>query len=465
MIQFFFYLNLIKQRKPLASNRKIPVPQSRVVTKRTRSPNADELQKEGKRPCTSNLSRGSSTTALTKQTATSTSSRLTTTKSSSNLMGRKPLSRPAVSHTAAASRAVKSNVRAGAATAPRPVQSRPTASKPSNLNSTVLSTGAPKTKPRPAWDIKGRLQDMQGELSGCTFRIAHLESLNQKLSGDAEEKHLASQSAVKEIQELKEKLSNAGQEYESQKRKLQTDLDDLELQKSSIERKKSALEEELANSSNQVTRLQQLAEVRNKTIDDLNLAIEQKESEILRLEAKGRAHETERRRLNDEIDDWKQRFEAHSKTIEELKEMVEQKNSVIEGLESKERAHETERRRLHNLVQELKGNIRVFCRVRPLLGEEELLKGGIISHMNFPDQDSKVLELDKLPDISMNESVLNSTRGGRGLSKYEFSFDKVFQPESCQAEVFEEISQLVQGSRAGMEFQEAWKNPGICFNP
>ena len=46
----------------------------------------------------------------------------------------------------------------------------------------------------------------QGELSGFTFRVAHLESLNQKLTGAAEEKQIASQSAVKEIEQLKEKL-------------------------------------------------------------------------------------------------------------------------------------------------------------------------------------------------------------------------------------------------------------------
>jgi kinesin family protein C1 len=38
-----------------------------------------------------------------------------------------------------------------------------------------------------------------------------------------------------------------------------------------------------------------------------------------------------------------------------------------ELLEAKQKVREaeTERRRLHNIIQELKGNIRVFCRVRP----------------------------------------------------------------------------------------------------
>ena len=53
---------------------------------------------------------------------------------------------------------------------------------------------------------------------------------------------------------------------------------------------------------------QQLAQARNNTIEDLKLVMEQKESEILGLEAKKRAHETERHRLNNEIEEWKVGF-------------------------------------------------------------------------------------------------------------------------------------------------------------
>lgn len=49
------------------------------------------------------------------------------------------------------------------------------------------------------------------------------------------------------------------------------------------------------------------------------------------------------------------------------------------------------------------GNIRVFCRVRPLLGEELLGSDGTINHMAFPDSDSKILELEKMSDAGLNE--------------------------------------------------------------
>ncbi|NXT91766.1 KIFC1 protein, partial [Anhinga rufa] len=62
---------------------------------------------------------------------------------------------------------------------------------------------------------------------------------------------------------------------------------------------------------------------------------------------------------------------------------LEQQDQRLHGLEM-------ERRRLHNLVQELKGNIRVFCRVRPVLPEEEERQKGL-AHLHFPAEDNKVL--------------------------------------------------------------------------
>jgi hypothetical protein len=51
----------------------------------------------------------------------------------------------------------------------------------------------------------------------------------------------------------------------------------------------------------------------------------------------------------------------------------------------------------------IQGNIRVFCRVRPLLREERLSTGGVINHINFPDADGRIIELDRMAEMSMNE--------------------------------------------------------------
>nr|ADM53352.1 kinesin-like motor protein [Cynops orientalis] len=112
-----------------------------------------------------------------------------------------------------------------------------------------------------------------------------------------------------------------------------------------------------------------------------------------------------------------------------------------EGASKEERLHslEMERRRLHNIIQELKGNIRVFCRVRPLLKSESTYK---MEHIQFPQQDDRTVVLCKTEES-------RTGREKKEAHKYDFSFDRVFSPASCQGEVFHEISLLVQSALDG----------------
>ncbi|XP_042509092.1 kinesin-like protein KIN-14Q isoform X2 [Macadamia integrifolia] len=98
------------------------------------------------------------------------------------------------------------------------------------------------------------------------------------------------------------------------------------------------------------------------------------------------------------------------------KELNEVKLKFIEGAK--------ERKELYNKVQELKGNIRVFCRCRPLNNEE--IAGGAITTIDF--ESAKDGEL--------------TVKGGNGASKKIFKFDSIFTPQANQAEVFEETAPL-----------------------
>lgn len=71
--------------------------------------------------------------------------------------------------------------------------------------------------------------------------------------------------------------------------------------------------------------------------------------------------------------------------ITELESLTAMQSSNIETYQDKQRSYETERRKLHNTILELKGNIRVFCRVRPLLPEEHANRSGSKSNIgNIP---------------------------------------------------------------------------------
>ncbi|CAN0847176.1 Kinesin-like protein KIN-14S [Linum grandiflorum] len=83
-----------------------------------------------------------------------------------------------------------------------------------------------------------------------------------------------------------------------------------------------------------------------------------------------------------------------------------------------------ERKRLYNEVIEHKGNIRVFCRCRPI-SQSELQKGS-----------NSVVEFDYSQDNELQ--ILSSDS-----SKKQFKFDHVFKPDDNQEDVFAETKPIV----------------------
>ncbi|KAF4589167.1 putative kinesin-related protein KLPA [Ophiocordyceps camponoti-floridani] len=99
---------------------------------------------------------------------------------------------------------------------------------------------------------------------------------------------------------------------------------------------------------------------------------------------------------------------------------------------------ETERRVLFNKYQELKGNIRVMCRVRPALAEAEGAEAG----MSFPDDKTSA-------EIVVAGPEERSSLGAVTRKNHPFEFDRVFGPGTSNSDIFGEISQLVQSALDG----------------
>lgn len=81
------------------------------------------------------------------------------------------------------------------------------------------------------------------------------------------------------------------------------------------------------------------------------------------------------------------------------------------------------RKRIHDELMELKGNIRVFCRTRPM------------------DQRLETLEGHSVAVQVVNDMTLRA--GEKGQAMRSFDFDCVFGPDSTQEQVFEEVQHLV----------------------
>ncbi|XP_010538054.1 PREDICTED: kinesin-like protein KIN-14C isoform X2 [Tarenaya hassleriana] len=117
---------------------------------------------------------------------------------------------------------------------------------------------------------------------------------------------------------------------------------------------------------------------------------------------------------------------------QEQKQLMCELQDHVADLEHQLCEGEIMRKKLHNTILELKGNIRVFCRVRPLL----------------PDDGGR-------QEASVIAYPTSTESRGRGIdviqsgNTHPFTFDKVFNHEASQEEVFFEISQLVQSALDG----------------
>ncbi|OXB53504.1 hypothetical protein ASZ78_003403 [Callipepla squamata] len=202
---------------------------------------------------------------------------------------------------------------------------------------------------------------------------------------------------------------------------------ELEKQRQESEQRGRELEELREESRELAARL----ETTEAQLQQSKAALAQSESEATELRLRA---ESQARRLREQE-------ELYGVEVAELRARTQSQSQRLREQEERQHALEMERRRLHNAVQELKGNIRVFCRVRPLLAAEEGTQKGM-EHLRFPPQDNKTLVL-------LREEESHIGRERKDDVKYDFSFDRVFPPSASQEEVFEEISMLVQSALDG----------------
>jgi len=143
--------------------------------------------------------------------------------------------------------------------------------------------------------------------------------------------------------------------------------------------------------------------------------------------------------LLDEIQTTQSNLDQQETQIEHLETDLAFHKSRIHYFENKIREDETLRKQLHETIQELKGNIRVICRVRPRIGSETMED----VQYSFPDPTGQemLIEVSGMKDITGRRIETKHT--------HPWKFDRVFGPNSTQKEVFEEISHLVQSSLDG----------------
>ncbi|XP_062861099.1 kinesin-like protein KIFC3 [Trichomycterus rosablanca] len=113
---------------------------------------------------------------------------------------------------------------------------------------------------------------------------------------------------------------------------------------------------------------------------------------------------------------------AISDAKQEICHMIEKVSSVNQELLRKYKREMNLRKKCHNELVRLKGNIRVFCRVRPIFQDEAETNKTVVT---FDPEDDAMLYL------SSKGKLMN------------FEMDKVFPPQATQDQVFQEVQSLI----------------------
>jgi len=140
-------------------------------------------------------------------------------------------------------------------------------------------------------------------------------------------------------------------------------------------------------------------------------------------------HAEEISKLNGEVRRLEGRIKAEEEKLAAVQEAFAKERA---DFEAQLRDGAAERRKMHNTIQELRGNVRVFARVRPFLPGDDAVEEEQPSIIPKSDNTSLKLRLN-----------------GDEKKDYNFTFDRVFNPSGSQDAVFTEVSEFVQSALDG----------------
>ena len=294
---------------------------------------------------------------------------------------------------------------------------------PLAVGSRTRATRATSAPPKPSTTIRPPMARLPSGSSTNGAIARELDAERAKLTQLAANHVALSRelASAKEIElDKRRTLVDAADELERMRIKHQREIVDLELEGARRAREARERQEELGGVQ------EDLASAR-ETVAKLKLEVAQHANVQVTLRAQIEALQAEKAAVQRQLD------EVSSASSKSALEYADAKQK-IERLEREAREAEMTRRKLHNMVQELKGNIRVFCRVRPVLphdlvtpivpglrrsgssadGSEEK---GAVADISFPDKtDHREIVV---------SSTSSSATGQERKEVYSFAFDRV----------------------------------------
>ncbi|KAI1814511.1 P-loop containing nucleoside triphosphate hydrolase protein [Poronia punctata] len=293
-------------------------------------------------------------------------------------------------------------------------------------------------------DHKREMERMTSEFSLEKQKLAKLQQEFEDRCGAEAEARLERLS--QENKELRSTLERQRRDHEHEIRLLQEDIQrrDADLR---------GMKEELRTASNHRFELETQIRGHVETIDRLRKRAEDAEERL----SKDKGHlGGQISLLSSTIDLKSERIQTLEENAKKLQAECELEVQNIKAAAERKIADETavlreklvkeeeRRHRLFEQLQELKGNIRVMCRIKPPSESEREALIPFKPQMNEIDED----KIDGLIIPTVRE---DPTEPGKMLpgKPRDFSFERVFDEKCTNRDVFDEISQLVQSVMDG----------------
>ena len=262
-------------------------------------------------------------------------------------------------------------------------------------------------------DTQTQLRDMRFQNDQASAKVTTLSTANEQL-------HVANHDLAAKLERESAKVDKESARVDKESVKVLL----LEQEKSSLQEKVIYLESGNQQKSDQYVTM----EIR------MNKALEEVQSAKARLEL-------DKRSLQDKVMYLESGNQQQSDQYAAMEVRMNKALEDAQHAKARLEKEETLRKKLHNQVQELKGNIRVFARVRAITEFD----GNPFAEatISYPDQGEDKTQMEIRGKESKNSLGKCSTK------TYNYTFDRVFEPQANNPEVFAEVADLVQSALDG----------------
>nr|KIR45551.1 kinesin family member C1 [Cryptococcus bacillisporus CA1280] len=277
-------------------------------------------------------------------------------------------------------------------------------------------------------DHDGRLENVEMMLGNFHHLFEAEQAKISTLQSSQESLQALLQSTQMTERAARLDLTSASEEIAALRSSHAREVDELERTIARKDREKKNLEDELRDGRDELSRERDIVRA-------LKVQLAEQSTRHLTLEAQLSASQTQLTNLQSEVEratlavsamkaelqvGQDRARDAELKAEKKVREAEEERDRRIAEIEEELRTAETIRRKLHNQVQELKGNIRVFARVRPVLPHELSNPEGVANIAYGDERTAQETGQSQIVVTSKSESATGKEREQIN----QFTFDK-----------------------------------------